>query len=155
MGLFDKHKQQSALNRMQEEKLFAFVLKELESGHTKPGLYAQALVSAEGDEKKARAKYIELRVQSVKDEFTIEQLVREEYRKDIEKVGGIKQRKPVQEENDSRYAFGITARPKTSARSSSNDASFQRNETKKKKVSLETKKMLGSLDWMEEYKKEE
>ena len=80
MGLFNKYKQQSALNRLQEEHLFAFVLEELEKGEAKPGLYAQALVTAEGDEKKAGAAYIKLRVQSLKDEYTIEQLVNEVYR---------------------------------------------------------------------------
>ena len=80
MGLFDKYKQQSALNRLQEERLFAFVLEELDNGAAKPGLYAQALVAAEGDEKKAGAAYIKLRVQSLKDEYTIEQLVNEVYR---------------------------------------------------------------------------
>jgi len=81
MGIFDKYKQQSALSRLQEERLFAFVLEELENDQTKPGLYAQALVEAEGDEKKVSAFYIKLRVQSLKDEFTIEQLIAEEYRK--------------------------------------------------------------------------
>ena len=79
MGLFDKYKQQSALNRMQEERLFAFVSEELQSGDTRPGLYAQALVEAEGDDKKARAAYIKLRVQSLKDEYTIQQLIDEIY----------------------------------------------------------------------------
>ena len=79
MGLFDKYKQQSALNRMQEERLFAFVSEELQSGDTRPGLYAQALVEAEGDDKRARAAYIKLRVQSLKDEYTIQQLIDEIY----------------------------------------------------------------------------
>ena len=50
MGLFDKYKQQSALNRMQEERLYAFVSEELQGGNTRPGIYAHAL--AEGDDKR-------------------------------------------------------------------------------------------------------
>ena len=80
MGLFKKYKQQSALNRAQEERLFAFVLEELENSQIKPGLYAQALVEAEGNDQKARAAYIKLRVQALKDEFTIQQIVDEAYR---------------------------------------------------------------------------
>jgi hypothetical protein len=82
MGFFDKYKQQSALNRMQEERLYAFVSEELQGGNTRPGIYAQALVEAEGDEKKAAAAYIKLRVQSLKDEFTIQQLIDEIYRQE-------------------------------------------------------------------------
>jgi hypothetical protein len=52
MGLFYKYKQQSALNRMQEERSYAFVSEELQSGDTRPDLYAQALVEAEGDDKR-------------------------------------------------------------------------------------------------------
>jgi hypothetical protein len=86
MGLFDKYKQQSALNRLQEEQLFAFVLEELQNGQKKPGLYAQALVEAEGDEKKSNAAYIKLRVQSLKDEYTIDQLAKELYKQSIELI---------------------------------------------------------------------
>ena len=54
MDLFKKYRQQSALNRVQEERLFAFVLEEIENSNIEPGLYAQALVATEGDDQKAR-----------------------------------------------------------------------------------------------------
>ena len=80
MDLFKKYRQQSALNRVQEERLFAFVLEEIENSKIKPGLYAQALVATKGDDQKARAAYIKLRVQAIKDQFTIQQIVDEAYR---------------------------------------------------------------------------
>ena len=105
MGIFDKYKQQSALNRLQEERLYEFVLEEIGNNEAKPGLYAQALVAAEGDEKKAHAAYIKLRVQSLKDEFTIEQLIDEVYRQtqaSIKKVAKSKKSKSS-EENPGSY----------------------------------------------------
>jgi hypothetical protein len=65
LGIFDKYKKKSALNRLQEEHLFASVAQEVEMVLTKKGLYAQALVGAEGNEQKAGALYIKRRVQAI------------------------------------------------------------------------------------------
>jgi hypothetical protein len=77
--MFKKFKQVSAINRVLEEKLYAFAYEEIQSNDVKSGLYAQALVASKGEEKVARAAYIKLRVQSLKDEFTIDQLNDEIY----------------------------------------------------------------------------
>jgi len=65
---------EEALDRETEETLFAQVVKEVEAGQRRDGLWAKALVSAEGDEKKAKVKYIKLRVQSILDEQMLESL---------------------------------------------------------------------------------
>jgi hypothetical protein len=77
--MFKKFKQVSAINRVLEEKLYAFAYEEIQNNDVKSGLYAQALVASKGEEKVARAAYIKLRVQSLKDEFTIDQLNDEIY----------------------------------------------------------------------------
>jgi len=66
MSLFDKFK--SHEEKFSEEALYAAVLKEMESGIRKDGLWAKALAKSEFNHDKAKALYIELRVQSVKDE---------------------------------------------------------------------------------------
>lgn len=60
--------------RKTEEQLLANVVKEIEAGVRRDGLWAKALVSAKGDETKAKIEYIQLRVQSILDEETLEAL---------------------------------------------------------------------------------
>ena len=50
-----------------EEDIYAAALSELESGATRPGLWAKAFAESEGDEPKSKALYIKLRVQQEKD----------------------------------------------------------------------------------------
>jgi hypothetical protein len=57
------------MNFNSDELLHAAVLREIERGERRDGLWAQALSSAQMDPKKAAAKYIELRVQSMKDDM--------------------------------------------------------------------------------------
>jgi hypothetical protein len=48
-----------------EEKLYELVINEISSGSIKRGLMAKALVIADGDEKVAKARYIELRAEQI------------------------------------------------------------------------------------------
>jgi hypothetical protein len=57
-----------AMTREVEEELYAKVLQEIERGERRDGLWAKALVAANGDESIAKAQYIKLRVQSLKNE---------------------------------------------------------------------------------------
>lgn len=70
MGLFDDIKLKGAAYRLTEEALFAEVLREMESGIRRDGLWCKALSEVDMDEARARALYIRLRVQSLKDEIT-------------------------------------------------------------------------------------
>lgn len=49
--------------KVSEEDLYAAALVEVQSGTTRPGLWAKAFADAEGDESKSKALYIKLRVQ--------------------------------------------------------------------------------------------
>jgi hypothetical protein len=56
-----------AENRAQEAALYAQVMEELEQGNRDKGLWGKALAETEGDEAKANARYMKLRVQALAD----------------------------------------------------------------------------------------
>ena len=60
-----------AMTREVEEELYAQVLQEIERGERRDGLWAKALVTANGDESIAKAQYIKLRVQALFDDGLI------------------------------------------------------------------------------------
>lgn len=57
-----------AQQRQDEERLLEQVVGELERGYRRDGVWAKALISADGDEDRVKANYLELRVQSLRDE---------------------------------------------------------------------------------------
>jgi hypothetical protein len=59
----------SAFERLAEEQLYQIVVDEIKRDEKREGLWAKALVEAEGDKEKTQALYIKLRVQSLKDEL--------------------------------------------------------------------------------------
>ena len=69
MSIIGRFRSAAAARRKLEEILYECVATELSNGEQKAGLWAQALAETDYDEKKAKAKYITLRVQSLKDEF--------------------------------------------------------------------------------------
>lgn len=73
--------------RLKESAIYAEVMKEIKSGKRHDGIWGQAFSETEGDEKKADALYIKLRVQSVKDELEIfkENISREQQTKNNSK----------------------------------------------------------------------
>ena len=60
-----------AMSRELEEELYGQVLREIEQGERRDGLWAKALVAANGDESIAKAQYIRLRVQALFDDGLI------------------------------------------------------------------------------------
>ena len=71
MSLFRSIKTTAALSRLQEEQLYEFILDEIETGSIRRGLMAKALANSGGNEQKAQADYIKLRLQSLIDENTV------------------------------------------------------------------------------------
>ena len=69
---------ESAVDRLTEEQLFEMAAAEIADNVVRPGLWAQALAISEGDENKAKAKYLILRVQAMKDEALVRALEEEE-----------------------------------------------------------------------------
>lgn len=77
MGLFDDIMAKGAALRITEEILYAEVFREIESGVRRDGIWAKALSESEMLEGPAKAKYIKLRVQALKDEVSIALAARE------------------------------------------------------------------------------
>jgi hypothetical protein len=61
----------SASDRLVEEQIYEYVAKEIGVGIRRDGLWAKAVEKAMGDETKAKALYIQFRVQSLKDEAAV------------------------------------------------------------------------------------
>ena len=76
--MFDKLRRNSAAKRLIEEQLYEKVVVELSNGEKRDGLWAKALVDSKGADEKAKALYIQYRVQSIKDEIEISEAVAEE-----------------------------------------------------------------------------
>jgi hypothetical protein len=72
MGLFDNLKSEDAVSRLNEEALYAEALREIESGLRRDGIWAMAMAQSDMDTAKAAARYIKLRVQSLKDELMLQ-----------------------------------------------------------------------------------
>ena len=77
MSLFDDIRAKGAALRITEEILYAEVFREIESGVRRDGIWAKALSESEMQEGLAKAKYIKLRVQALKDEVSIALAARE------------------------------------------------------------------------------
>ena len=71
MGLFDKSKTSTAIDRLLEEKLYEQVGQELKAGKKREGIWIKAMAKTGGDLNKAEALYIELRVQAIQDEASL------------------------------------------------------------------------------------
>jgi hypothetical protein len=71
MGILDEVKNKGAVSRLTEETLYSQALREMESGLRRDGIWAKALADSDMDKDIAAAKYIKLRVQSLKDEAAL------------------------------------------------------------------------------------
>lgn len=69
--MLDQIKKRAASARLTEEAIYAQVLREIEAGIRRDGLYAKALTETNGDTASIQAAYIRLRVQSIRDEIEL------------------------------------------------------------------------------------
>lgn len=84
--MFSKLKLNASVNRLLEERLFALVAQEMSENNIREGLWAKAFSQSDGDENKAKSKYIGLRVEALKDEKTvIDALLKELKDSEVEK----------------------------------------------------------------------
>ena len=82
MNIIKNIKRNAAIDRMNEERLYEYVVNEIKGGSRREGLWGQALEKANGNTKKTESIYIKLRVQSLKDENEINSLLREQQKQD-------------------------------------------------------------------------
>ncbi len=72
MRFFTRDKTKQAGARLAEESLYAAALREIQSGLRRDGIWARALSECSMDQAQAAARYIELRVQAMKDEEVLQ-----------------------------------------------------------------------------------
>ncbi|MCG7641925.1 hypothetical protein MHM99_10390 [Alteromonas sp. MmMcT2-2] len=77
--MFQKFRIKAAINRLIEERLYGIVAGEIAKGDIRQGLWAKAFSQSSGDEQAAKSKYIELRVDSLRDESTLIHALIEEF----------------------------------------------------------------------------
>jgi len=76
--LFKKFRRNSAVARVVEEQLYGQVTAELDQGIRRAGLWGKAIAKSRGNENEALALYMQLRVQSLRDEAEIAEALIEE-----------------------------------------------------------------------------
>ncbi|HHJ39259.1 MAG: hypothetical protein AXA67_12030 [Methylothermaceae bacteria B42] len=82
MSIFDLYMKSRISAKLLEEELYAEALRELEHGIRRDGLWAKAFSKSSGNEEKAKAFYIEFRVQALRDELALyKTLIKEEQEK--------------------------------------------------------------------------
>lgn len=83
MAIFRRIKDHATAARIEEEAFYEAALNEIESGGRRPGLWAKAIANADGDEHSAKALYLKLLVQKLKDEAHIDARIREEKAREL------------------------------------------------------------------------
>jgi hypothetical protein len=69
--MFKRMKLNSAMARLVEEKLYEMAIDELGNGNVRKGIWAKAIAKSNGNKEQERSKYLELRVESLKDEAQV------------------------------------------------------------------------------------
>ena len=78
MGIFSSAKAKLAAQTLEEEQLYEWAAEEVAVNNIRPGLMAKALSETDGDETKAAARYIKLRVETMKAEIEISNFARDQ-----------------------------------------------------------------------------
>jgi predicted xylose isomerase-like sugar epimerase len=84
MGLFTSAKAKLAAQKLAEEQLYEFAAEEIAANNIRPGLWAKAIAEADGEDAKAKARYIKLRVETMKAEAELNSFAKEEAAKTAE-----------------------------------------------------------------------
>jgi NAD(P)-dependent dehydrogenase (short-subunit alcohol dehydrogenase family) len=92
VGLFTSAKAKLAAQKLAEEQLYELAAEEIAANNIRPGLWAKAIAEADGDDAKAKARYIILRVETMKAEVELSQFAREEAKKAQDKASDPEQK---------------------------------------------------------------
>ena len=68
MSIFTSAKAKLAAQKLAEEQLYELAAEEIAANNIRPGLWAKAIAESDGDDAKAKARYIKLRVETMKAE---------------------------------------------------------------------------------------
>jgi hypothetical protein len=72
VDLFAPTKATQAARKLAEEKLYELAAEEITANNIRPGLWAKAIPESDGDNAKAKARYIKLRVETMKAEADLQ-----------------------------------------------------------------------------------
>ena len=72
MSIFTSAKAKLAAQKLAEEKLYELAAEEITANNIRPGLWAKAIAESDGDEAKAKARYIKLCVETMKAEADLQ-----------------------------------------------------------------------------------
>ena len=72
MNIFSSAKAKLAAQKLAEEHLYELAAEEIAANNIRPGLWAQAIAESDGDDAKAKARYIKLRVETMKAEADLQ-----------------------------------------------------------------------------------
>ena len=78
MGLFTSAKAKLAAQKLAEEQLYELAAEEIAANNIRPGLMAKALAETDGNVAAANARYLKLRVETMKAEADLNTFVEEE-----------------------------------------------------------------------------
>ena len=98
--LFKKFKRNSAINRQDEEKLYEFISQEMKAGIIREGLMTKAKVNTNGNKDQIEAEYIKLRMQSILDEYVLEDFLREIENENFKNEQEIKEKLNIKKNKD-------------------------------------------------------
>ena len=97
MSIFTSAKAKLAAQKLAEEQLYEFAAEEIAANNIRPGLWAKALAEAEGDDSKAKARYIKLRVETMRAEADLSNFAQEETRRSASGNAGAQSAKAEKE----------------------------------------------------------
>ena len=95
MGIFSSAKAKLAAQKLEEEQLYEWAAEEVAVNNIRPGLMAKALSETDGDETKAAARYIKLRVETMRAEIQISNFARDQASKTEQRTQASKAEKQV------------------------------------------------------------
>ena len=72
MNIFSSAKAKLAAQKLAEEHLYELAAEEIAANNIRPGLWAKAIAESDGDDAKAKARYIKLRVEAMKAEADLQ-----------------------------------------------------------------------------------
>ena len=72
MSIFTSAKAKLAAQKLAEEHLYELAAEEIAANNIRPGLWAKAIAESDGDDAKAKARYIKLRVETMKAEADLQ-----------------------------------------------------------------------------------
>lgn len=100
MSIFSSAKAKLAAQKLAEEHLYELAAEEIANNQIRPGLWAKAIAESDGDDAKAKARYIKLRVETMKAESDLKGYASENSEKENAEMQRQEEKRQRQEARD-------------------------------------------------------